>query len=314
MPRKPIWKIKILETLEEGSFNYNTLFNKVKNKIMDSERETYREKYREFDEPMIKLLEEGKVVICGYDASVNVNKKGKPLKKKQSIKKEGLKFELVKPMYIEDVRVLLNQIESSNPRKIKSALKKLQNLFNMKFIQYEKLENEYWENKIKTLKNMPIEDMIRKLNDDLEGDISYLRRIFIIEQIANVRIVRSKAKDDGTGKYFTKNFLDEEDFKMPSRKSNSEINRMFNDIIFYINSLENNRFLKNAFSLALSDDEESIDFFKLFLKENYNSESKTKISEVLNIKALNEQDPNVRNYNVHKKYDEIGKGNRFKPI
>jgi len=48
-------------------------------------------------------------------------------------------------------------------------------------------------------------------------------------------------------------------------KSKEEVRRIFNRILFFVNTHENYNFMKQNFALALSDEEESTEFFELFI-------------------------------------------------
>lgn len=48
-------------------------------------------------------------------------------------------------------------------------------------------------------------------------------------------------------------------------KTEDNIRKIFNRTIFFVNTHENYKFLKQNFALALSDEEESMEFFELFI-------------------------------------------------
>ena len=52
----------------------------------------------------------------------------------------------------------------------------------------------------------------------------------------------------------------------PIRRSKEEVEDIFRKILFFINIKDDNNFLKTFFSLALSDDKESLNWFEYFLK------------------------------------------------
>jgi hypothetical protein len=73
-------------------------------------------------------------------------------------------------------------------------------------------------------------------------------------------------------------------FYSTQKKSDKEIGELFNIILFYINTHENYKSLKHYFSLALSDENGSMDWFELFLNYVQNIRFYLKLQQELGIK------------------------------
>jgi len=65
-------------------------------------------------------------------------------------------------------------------------------------------------------------------------------------------------------------------------KSEEEIRRIFNRILFFVNTHENYNFMKQSFALALSHEEESTEFFEQFL--NYANPRLEKLKKAIGIR------------------------------
>ena len=72
-------------------------------------------------------------------------------------------------------------------------------------------------------------------------------------------------KLDYSGSYTLKQFLEEKNIIEPKILSDDKIVKIFNRILFYVNSHENYKFMKQSFALALSDEEDSMEYFELFI-------------------------------------------------
>ncbi len=64
---------------------------------------------------------------------------------------------------------------------------------------------------------------------------------------------------------YTKERFLEENLCGPEKKHDDEIMKIFNSLLFYVNSHENYKFMQQNFALALSEEEESMEFFELFI-------------------------------------------------
>jgi hypothetical protein len=82
--------------------------------------------------------------------------------------------------------------------------------------------------------------------------------------------------------YTSEQYLNELNISEPITKSLDETNRIFHRILFFVNTHENYKFLKQTFALALSDEQDSMEFFKLFM--NYTTPPLKKFKNVLGIK------------------------------
>lgn len=188
----------IKETLENGSLTGHELQSKVRSNLESLPP-------KKFYEAIYDLLDEGKICIVGYnkkfdDRERNENQKQSTTnKQKQSPKIGGIVFESTKREYI-DVRLLLNQLESSDLKKFKKSRTELQDLFEIKFNQYEKQRDNYWEelkNKVESkslkfelnkLKKELVENDNKKSNykEKLTNYIDYLSKIY--EKYNNAKI------------------------------------------------------------------------------------------------------------------------------
>lgn len=61
-------------------------------------------------------------------------------------------------------------------------------------------------------------------------------------------------------------FLMEKNIFKPPELSSEEIKNLFNRLLFYINTHDNYKFMKQSFSWALSDEKDSMEWFELFIK------------------------------------------------
>ncbi|MDY9924399.1 hypothetical protein [Methanobacterium sp.] len=65
----------------------------------------------------------------------------------------------------------------------------------------------------------------------------------------------------------SEDFLKEKNIYKPKKMSSEEKRTHFNKLLFFVNTHENYNFMKNSFALALSDEEDSSDWFDLFIKK-----------------------------------------------
>jgi len=80
-------------------------------------------------------------------------------------------------------------------------------------------------------------------------------------------------------------YLKDLNVEEPIEKSNDEIIRIFNRLLFFVNTHENYKFMKQSFALAMSDEQDSSEFFELFV--NYDTPSIKKLKKELGIKNDN---------------------------
>ena len=214
MVKSSRWDGMILKVLKNTSLNYEELFKvsklELKSELELMGKELGRRSERGFNKALLSLLYKGCVIVSGYDFNVHRHvegvKKGESMgiKNIQTIKKEGLMFDLFRTDQTY-VLALLNELESVDSTR--KAREKLQRLFEIKYRQYAIGEELYW--------------------NDLYKDLGV---------------------------------------EKPGKRSLGEIRDLFNGILFYISSNSANReFLKNAFSWALSNEEDSIIWFERFI-------------------------------------------------
>lgn len=136
-----------------------------------------------------------------------------------------------------------------------------------------------------------------------------INRQYTNNQLKSIVHSRKLSLIDVNGSWTSEDFLNEKRIMKPQSRYLIEIKRMFREIIFYISSAENNGFLKNAFALALSHEEESKEFFEQFIKDiSYINILKETLSENLNLNPINENDPYIRNAELHEEFnDKVGK-------
>jgi len=93
--------------------------------------------------------------------------------------------------------------------------------------------------------------VIKEMDEDTLND--YMRKLF------NSKMEWLDIEGSSTPESYLKMW----DF--PIKKSNDQINSLFDNILFFINTHENYKFLKQSFSLALSDEKGSSDSFEFFI-------------------------------------------------
>lgn len=96
---------------------------------------------------------------------------------------------------------------------------------------------------------------------------------------------------------------------MPETKTSEAIRAIFRRILFFINAHENYNFMRNSFSWALSDGEDSLEWFELFISMGIVPISKKRLLKEINTLKPTYEDPNVTNANeIRKKLDKQGRG------
>lgn len=81
---------------------------------------------------------------------------------------------------------------------------------------------------------------------------------------------------DLEGKLNIKDFLEQKKILEPKKKSSEEIKTIFNKTFFFINSHENYKFMKQCFAWALSDEQDSIEWFNMLNEDIYSLKRKFK--------------------------------------
>ena len=286
MSKKELYKSKILYNLRNSSPNLKKLFTEVTNKTKFTSSDN------PFYEALIELLDENKIAISGYDINVHNVK----TKRKQSLMKEGIIFELIRTEQT-DIMIYFNQLK--DPKKIKTAKKALHSCFKKKLAEFIKPEIELYENiKSKVLYNdrpdgtkewfidLNIDEATEILgiqgykpkNPDFTDSVHY-------PSVKNGKIVKGYTPDqavrifslnesliDDKGSWSVEDFLEKKMIKKPKDLTDYQLNSIFNRLLFYVNTRENYNAMINFFSWALSDEEDSVEWFKIFM-ETYNINS-----------------------------------------
>jgi hypothetical protein len=103
-------------------------------------------------------------------------------------------------------------------------------------------------------------------------------------------------------------FLEKKGIFMPETKTSEAIRAIFRRILFFINAHENYNFMRNSFSWALSDEEDSLEWFELFISMGIVPISKKRLLKEINTLKPTYEDPNVTNANeIRKKLDKQGR-------
>lgn len=95
-------------------------------KLLEEIRKQSNISDKTLNEILMSFLKEGKIYITGYDFNVYNG-----VKRIQSIKSDGIIFGLIKTDPLE-IGLLINQLESENPEKVKEASHKLKTIFKGK--------------------------------------------------------------------------------------------------------------------------------------------------------------------------------------
>ena len=190
MVKPNIWRDKIIEILENKSLNYKNLYKEVKSELVkllqNNNKSMSNRPDKLFNEQLIKLIDDGTLVITGYDKSVHDVTTGKY----QSFKKEGVVFELVRTDRLEpmDILILLNQLEDINNSKHDKTRIKLSKIFETKYSMFEKKEINFYRQIYKKVISGPLSEWIE--DDD---SLSYKKllneypntKMFKIEGLTN---------------------------------------------------------------------------------------------------------------------------------
>jgi len=294
MSKKSLYKSEIENTLKKSSHNLEKLYKSVKTV----------EKFRGNDKPfygaLMDLLKEKKIAISGYDFNIHNVEDGRI----QSFMKQGVMLEWVKREQTE-IFSLLNQMEEPTPSVVKKAKNQLRKIFERKFRQYEKQEIEIYK-QIKVIcqplteELKEIEAELQEKISEYDGysghslEISKLKaqiesvkrslvknpnyrvwKIYDWEKTAGRSHLKSPTSGeqfnslivvDYDGSYTLEQVLEHEGIFKPEEQTLEDVRTLFNRLLFFVNSHKNYNFMKQSFALALSDEEDSMDWFELFIK------------------------------------------------
>ena len=121
-----------LKIIEEKELSRKKLLEEIRNQSNISDKT--------LNEILMSFLKERKIYITGYDFDVYNG-----VKRVQSIKSDGIIFGLIKTDPLE-ISLLINQLESDNPEKVKEASYKLKTIFKCKINETESLNSIYIKN------------------------------------------------------------------------------------------------------------------------------------------------------------------------
>ena len=167
MAKPNIWRDKIIKVLKNMSLNYEKLYESVKSEV---NKECEKKKVqlskrpeRLFIEQLVKLIDNGNLIILGFDKSVYGD-----IKKIQSFKIEGLVFELaktdsVKPMYI----ISLLEQSKNNTKQGEIAQIKLSKIFETKFKEYETKEIDFYEHIKEKVRSKLLVEYVKEIEKTL---------------------------------------------------------------------------------------------------------------------------------------------------
>lgn len=119
MPRNNLREIT-LEIIQEDELPKRKILEKIRSKSGKSVSD------KTLNEILMNLLKEGKIYISGYDFDVYDG-----MKRIQSIKAEGIIFGQMQTNPLE-ISILINQLESEDPLKVKESSNKLKIIFKGK--------------------------------------------------------------------------------------------------------------------------------------------------------------------------------------
>jgi hypothetical protein len=86
-------------------------------------------------------------------------------------------------------------------------------------------------------------------------------------------------------------FLKRKGIPEPEKKSQNEIRAIFRKMLFYVNAHENYNFMKNSLSWALSDEQDSIRWFELFIKNMPSQDGKLEDELGIEMPKLKKDNP-----------------------
>ncbi|MGF7117949.1 hypothetical protein [Methanobacterium oryzae] len=111
-----------------------------KKKLLDELRKKSNISDKTLNEILMSFLKDKKICITGYDFDVYTG-----IKRIQSIKSDGIVFGLIKTDPIE-IDILIKQLESDDPSKVKDALYRLKIIFKKKIEQADDGRKIYIQN------------------------------------------------------------------------------------------------------------------------------------------------------------------------
>ncbi len=305
-----LYNVVLKEKNAKTGEEFNKAFNYALNKLLEEEKIQiigYRKRDRKpeqsfkFNPFFFELVgkDEGEILIL-LNQLIGNNIKDMNLIVLESIDNENDRQLLLKKLIDYDVK---NNIKARN---------QLLNCFNHKIKQLEEIDlnifNEFKEKvDLITLKDWTAE--IKEKGEDY-GNTPQTDKIRSIIRWyeRNLDNIHNSSKKNGDKKFWRlrindltkeemnkinllppalakneyptiESFLEAKGIYKPERDY-KEIKRQFREILFFILISENNK-LKNYFALALSNDEESLDWFKLFIQHKYTHYSKNELSDLL---------------------------------
>jgi hypothetical protein len=369
MTNTKIWEPKVEKELKKKSQTFKKL------SISISATGHSRKYNKNYIEAVMNLLDQNKIVITGYQSQ-----KSKNSKRSQSFNPDGLILDVLKKDQW-DILSLFNELESTDLKKVKNALTELQNLFRMKFEEFEKKEINYWNKLVDRVESKTIDKLIEHLESEIEKErmgyenwkkvnpnqienpdefktlkklekkLERYKKIFnkkrdvkvwYIKDLTKEEIIRQlemqNIKSDVKRIYYphelenitkllneqlynknfntqeklaSEKFLENAGFKEPKKLEIYEINKRLRDVLFYISN-ENNKFLKNSFSIALSDEKDALEWFEHFINMSYISLSKQRLVEEINNKKPTYEDPHANTiHELSKKLENMGKDDQI---
>lgn len=158
MAKRPIWREKIVDVLQDKSLNYSELYNAVEIEVKKEIKDIGDRALKKFNGPLMKLLNEDKILVIGYDKSVG------PKKRVQSFHLDGLIFTLVKTDPLE-IYPLIAGLNDSNIDNVKKSYYELINIFRKKIGDYETLQLEKCESLKSNVEIKPLKEFYNEYKD-----------------------------------------------------------------------------------------------------------------------------------------------------
>ena len=157
---------------------------------------------------------------------------------------------------------------------------------------YEKNYNNLKDVKIWYIKDLTSDEIFRQL--EMHDIKTGVKRIYHIGELKHIISRRMKGQLDINGDYSSEIFLENLGFEIPKNEIDREIYKRFRDVLFIINSVDNNKFLKNSFSYSLSDEDDSLEWFEHFINMSNISLSKVRIKEEIDNLKPTYEDTNAK--------------------
>ena len=190
-------------------------------------------------------------------------KKFRQYEKQEIIFYEGISKKVISGTlndWIIEAEVELNKMQSKfNGTHNKNSLT---NIFKDEIRRYKELLDLYPNALMWKLQGLTQEEYNKILKLDMNPELK-------IGEVAKKKALDIPLMDNDRS-FTIKSFLEEKTIIKIEEKSTEMVNKLFNKILFFIYSHENYKFMKQNFALALSDDEDSLEWFELFINKNTN--------------------------------------------